>query len=65
MLLTMRKPSPADTQLELVETLHAAGKPLAATGAQPDERTAEVDETGAFRCAGEARPMTVAEKYEF
>ena len=58
----MVKPSPAATaQVELVETLHAAGKPLAA---QP-ERTAEVDETGAFRCAGDARPMTAAEKYEF
>ena len=31
---------------------------------QPD-RTAEVDATGAFRCEGEARPMSAAEKYEF
>ena len=29
------------------------------------ERTAQVDATGAFLCAGEARPMSHAEQYEF
>ena len=63
----MAKLSPAArSQVELMETrLHAAGKPLAIAPDQQPERTAEVDATGAFRCEGEARPMSEAEKYEF
>ena len=63
----MAKLSPAATsQVELMETRpHAAGKPLAIAPDQQPQRTAEVDATGAFRCEGEARPMSEAEKYEF
>ena len=63
----MGKPSAltaATTQVEVLETLHAGGKPLLMKADQPD-RTTEVDASGAFLCAGKARPMSEAEKYEF
>lgn len=64
----MVKQSPASTTqvVELVDALHAGGKPLAVVANQPDRtRSEEVDATGAFLCAGEPRPMSDAEKYEF